>query len=224
MPMGLMAPKPKRGIFGGGMFPTNTPGIGDGMEERRRQMIANPMEPEQKPKFFGQGGTGRNIAGYLGDALLQMSGMQPIYQPTMQRRAQSAIEAQQAEAARYADMQDYEAKKRIDQRYDTPDPTSFERTLDAAGITGPERIRLLQQKAQNDAAGVPVAVDVTNPDGSVSRQYMRPRQIGGGQDMPTISSPDEARRLPPGTQFRTPDGRVMRVPGGQTPAASGNFR
>lgn len=33
----------------------------------------------------------------------------------------------------------------------------------------------------------------------------------------SVQSPEEARRLPPGTEFRTPDGRTMRVPGGAAP-------
>ena len=35
---------------------------------------------------------------------------------------------------------------------------------------------------------------------------------GQGGEMPTISNPADADRLPPGTQFRTPDGTVRRVP------------
>jgi hypothetical protein len=44
---------------------------------------------------------------------------------------------------------------------------------------------------------------------------------GGG--MPTVSSPDEAMKLPPGTQFRMPDGRIGTVPGGAGGNASGGF-
>lgn len=39
-----------------------------------------------------------------------------------------------------------------------------------------------------------------------------------------VSSPEEAKRLPPGTPFRTPDGRIMRVPGGGSGNAAGGFR
>lgn len=46
--------------------------------------------------------------------------------------------------------------------------------------------------------------------------------VGGG-DIPTVASPEEARRLPPGSQFRTPDGRTMRVPGGGGGNAPGGF-
>ena len=37
-------------------------------------------------------------------------------------------------------------------------------------------------------------------------------------------SPDEAQRLPPGTEFQTPDGRILRVPGGGGSNATGGFQ
>jgi hypothetical protein len=45
----------------------------------------------------------------------------------------------------------------------------------------------------------------------------------GGSDMPQISSPQEAAQLPPGTQFRMPDGRIGTVPGGASGNAGGGF-
>jgi hypothetical protein len=46
--------------------------------------------------------------------------------------------------------------------------------------------------------------------------------------MPTVATPEDAAKLPPGTQFRMPDGRIGTVPGGnggQTAVApSGGFR
>ncbi len=47
-------------------------------------------------------------------------------------------------------------------------------------------------------------------------------QFQGG-DVPIVSSPEEARKLPPGSMFRTPDGRTLRVPGGAGGNAGGNF-
>jgi hypothetical protein len=35
---------------------------------------------------------------------------------------------------------------------------------------------------------------------------------GGDGQMPVISDPAQARGLPSGTRFKTPDGRVMEVP------------
>lgn len=42
-------------------------------------------------------------------------------------------------------------------------------------------------------------------------------------DIPTLSDPAEARNLPPGSQFKTPDGRIMRVPGGGAGNSVGGF-
>lgn len=47
---------------------------------------------------------------------------------------------------------------------------------------------------------------------------------GQDADIPVVASPEEARRMPPGSEFRTPDGRVMRVPGGGSGNAAGGFR
>jgi hypothetical protein len=44
---------------------------------------------------------------------------------------------------------------------------------------------------------------------------------GGG--LPRVSSPDEAAKLPPGSQFILPDGRIGTVPGGAGGNASGGF-
>ena len=48
---------------------------------------------------------------------------------------------------------------------------------------------------------------------------------GGGApaNLPTVSTPEEAMMLPPGTQFRMPDGRIGTVPGGAGGNASGGF-
>lgn len=47
---------------------------------------------------------------------------------------------------------------------------------------------------------------------------------GATGDIPTINDPAEASKLPPGTQFRTPDGRTLRVPGGGASNGTGIFR
>lgn len=53
------------------------------------------------------------------------------------------------------------------------------------------------------------------------------RRPGAGtvapENLPQVATPEEARRLAPGTRFRLPDGRIGTVPGGPTPSASGNF-
>lgn len=44
------------------------------------------------------------------------------------------------------------------------------------------------------------------------------------QNLPRVATPQDAAKLPPGTQFLLPDGRIGTVPGGPTPKASGGFR
>jgi hypothetical protein len=43
------------------------------------------------------------------------------------------------------------------------------------------------------------------------------------QDIPAVATPQDAMKLPPGTQFRLPDGRIGTVPGGAGGNASGGF-
>ncbi len=45
--------------------------------------------------------------------------------------------------------------------------------------------------------------------------------VGGDENLPTASTPEEARRLPPGTRFRGPGGRIGTVPGGSARSPSG---
>lgn len=58
--------------------------------------------------------------------------------------------------------------------------------------------------------------------GRGSQQAIPGGAQGGG--MPRVNTPQEASRLPPGTQFIMPDGRIGTVPGGGGGNAPGNFR
>lgn len=81
-----------------------------GMDQQR----ATQPHEAAGPGFFQQGGTGRAIAGSLGDALMQMGGLQPIYAPAMQERRQMAqrqqmqqAQAHQAQQERMQGREDY---------------------------------------------------------------------------------------------------------------------
>lgn len=73
-------------------------------------------------------------------------------------------------------------------------------------------------------------ITITRPDGTFIQGT--PDEIrdvlgqGGGKVLPRVASQEEANRLPPGTEFIGPDGRVYRVPakGGQTEKPSGTFQ
>jgi CheY-like chemotaxis protein len=74
-------------------------------------------------------------------------------------------------------------------------------------------------------------ITITRPDGSfISGTPDEIRSVlgqGGGKVIPRINTFDEAKRLPPGSEFIGPDGKPYRVPrrsGGQTGSApSGSF-
>lgn len=95
--------------------------------------------------------------------------------------------------------------------------TALQQNYEFLGTIDPE---FAQQYIQRQIAEPPMIA--SNGDGTftiIPRSQMTPTapapQAPQGE-MPTISDPAQARNLPPGTQFRTPDGRVLRVPGGAT--------
>jgi hypothetical protein len=73
-------------------------------------------------------------------------------------------------------------------------------------------------------------ITITRPDGTFIQGT--PDEIrdvlgqGGGRVLPRVTSQEEANRLPPGSEFIGPDGRVYRAPakGGQTEKPSGTFQ
>ena len=108
--------------------------------------------------------------------------------------------------------------------------TAFQKNLIAAGIDPRSQrgMQLSEQFATNQADPL---VEIETPNGG---KFVGPRseyfrRFGGNAPAPnTIPSPkslEEYNALPPGTQYRAPDGS-LKVKGGQTGAAapSGNFR
>lgn len=81
---------------------------------------------------------------------------------------------------------------------------SIRRILDINERAARNIISRFNRDAQRVPEGVssfPLTVDLEHPEGG-----------SGGGDVPTVQTPDEARRLPSGTRFRTPDGRIKVVP------------
>lgn len=110
--------------------------------------------PDPSGGFFGEGGTGRNIAGYIGDYLAQLGGGQPIFAPAMQRKQ----EMQQYENQRQQQVADWLAKEDYKRR--NPEPSPIARDLAAYQGFTPE------QKAQygelQDLKAGPVTVSLPN--------------------------------------------------------------
>lgn len=110
-------------------------------------------------------------------------------------------------------------------------PTNIQREVEYYRSIG--RPDMADQLLQRHAEGPPVVFDVTG-DGApdlVPRSYFNnaPAPSAAPAEVPVVNTPEEARNLPPGTEFQTPDGRRMRVPGapqaqgGASPSGSQTF-
>ena len=99
----------RKGLFGrtADMAQQFMPQIAPETQGAIDQYAAMPQQEAKKPGFFGQGGVGRAIAGYLGDALLRQADMAPIYTPSMMQQRQLEAMTQQAEAQRRAKFDDW---------------------------------------------------------------------------------------------------------------------
>lgn len=193
--------------------PWETPGIGDGMSEPMGEMspgmgVMRPPTPT-KPKFFGEGGTGRAIAGYIGDALLQQSGMQPIYQPAVrdQREAMARAEEQRRKALEPFKLNDSIVQadgmggyKLVYQAPETQKPTALQQNYEYLKGLNPD---LAEQFIRNEAEGSPVVA--SNGDGTFT---VVPRSsVYGGQ--PAVP--------------QAPVGKLKPL-GGAAPRGAGGFR
>lgn len=184
--------KRRGGLFGASVQPPMAPEM---------TATANPMTTA-KPKFFGEGGVGRAIAGNIGDFLLQYSGMQPIYQPAVQQRQAMAYEQKQREAQRQQQLEDWVWKEEYERR--NPKPVNNDTINDYRFISETLGEEAGKQYLQNLADGPPVAVDVANPDGSVTRQFIpRSQMKGGGMVAPQAPV---GKLKPYGGQSATPTG------------------
>ena len=160
----------------------------------------NPYNMKPAGGFFAPGGTGRSIAGSVGDALLQLGHMQPIYQPAMEAQREFAMRRQLADQERQNTLGNETAL--YDYKLAHPDPgqmSDFDKQAVAGGYTPgtPEWVALHKQRVQELADPV-----VTTPQGMMLRSQALAQMAG--------------QPAPPGVTF-TP------IDGGPTPSASGNF-
>ncbi len=149
---------------------------------------------------------GEIILGILGDALAGAAGRGPAFGQMMAKRKDE--EAQQAQwgLQRRSQLEDYEAKRQIDQRYDTPDVAPAVRDATAWQSMTPEQRQAYQQMKSMGAPDPDVFT--TLPNGQF---YAGPRSglasaLGGGNAAPR------------------PVGKLTPINGGPTQPASGGFR
>lgn len=171
-----------------------------------------------------------NWVGILADALSGLAGNGPVYAPLAARRQDEQTAFERGEET----WQKHHAQDIKDQmdlltwKAAHPDD-EFTRQLDAAGITDPaQRAEYARKRLERSSDPL---VTTTLPG---DRIYSGPQSglaaalsgaasspMGGG--VPTVSDKAGYDALPPGAQFRSPDGHI-RVKGGQSPQGSGGFR
>lgn len=183
-------------------------------------LVAQPNVPAPDPSFFGAGGSGRNIAGYVGDALAQMGGLNPVYAPVMQQQRllqqRQQMADQQYQRQRQDGMADWIAKAQYEAANPKAQaPTEFERTLIASGVQpgSPEWTAAFARKRDNTLD--PWTNIVSGGESLIGRQSQVQRALMGGGDQASsggapakVTSPAEFDALAPGTQFIAPDGSL----------------
>lgn len=153
---------------------------------------------------------GQMILGILGDALAGAAGGTPTFGAMQMKQREAAQES--ADFGRKL-MQ----KQLIEQQFPKPrDPTSSQQDYEYAKANGfnGSFTDFLQYTHPPSPVTVPYGATVQTPN-AVSA----PTADG----MPMAEKPEDAAKLPPGTRFKMPDGRIGTVPGGVGGNAGGMF-
>lgn len=167
---------------------------------------SSPMAPA-KPKFFGEGGVGRSIAGNIGDFLLQYSGMQPIYAPAMQQRQAMAHDQQQREMQRQQGLEDWVAKQEYERANPAPRaPHYWETNNGSLGMIGPD--------------GQP---QIVYPDPDEKIQWLTVENGDGTKSVIPYNSKGPLGQQPQASPQR-PKGKLTPYKGGQSATPTGGFR
>jgi hypothetical protein len=152
---------------------------------------------------FAPGGVGRNIAGAIGDMLMQRAGGQPMFSPMMRQQRQAQLQMQHIKAQQDAEYERQIALAQVQAQLKLQYPDGeFATELRQGGVQPgtPEWTQAMHTKAQNALDPV-----VMTPQGPMLRSMI----LNGGGGQPA----------PHGITFEPVD-----APGGQTPPASDNFR
>jgi hypothetical protein len=164
-------------------------------------LVQQQSAPQQKPAFFGEGGAGRNIAGAIGDALLQLNGARPIFAPAQQQRQMMQYQQQQQDRKRQQDWEDYQ--RQWDYQVGHPKPSTAQ----------PYRFEANNGDVYElDATGKPQKV-FADP---TPKMNFIPDGMGGGQ---WVAVPTMAPSAP-----MKPIGKLTPIDGGPSQPATGGFR
>ncbi len=180
-----MKPKGLLGMFAPGQSAIPMPQGAD-MQASGHEYAPSAIPQARKPGFFAEGGIGRQIAGVLGDALLQQSGGQPIYLPNLMQQRAFQQRQQMMQEQRQNDWGDWQkqAQWKIDHEKppvnDTVADFNFFKSLDPEG-------RAIWDQMH------PIVID--GPDG----RYMVPRSSISGMSAPVGGGSHD---IPPGYNIR----------------------
>lgn len=146
-----------------------------------------------------------NVAGSVGDFLLQYAGARPVFGPTMQRRQEIEFMNERDARNRSLDWRDFVQRETF--KRENPPPVNNDTVADYQFIRETLGDEAARSFLKNKTLPPMVGVDIQNPDGSVTRQFY-PR---GG--VPGTSAPQGFDALPPG--FVVDEGGAS--PGGSRP-------
>jgi hypothetical protein len=181
----------------------------------------NAAAPKPK-RNFGDSTLGA-IIGILGDGALGFVGQPAVYGPSIaegrqrQQKMMEEYEKRQRERAEGREEKKWE-KEHLKDPY-VPDAEKQAQYYESIGD--------VDTAADIRAKARMVPVQQADPNtGEVRYQYVRPTTLMGGgsqpaaptTDLPRISTPGEAAKLPPGSWFIAPDGSRRKVPGGAAPS------
>lgn len=114
---------------------------------------------------------------------------------------------QESNRARYEDILDKDGNIVGSRNMQTNEPSMFSKNA-----ADQETFTWKEDTATNDMGEESTRGYQALGNRGTRGEYVPAEQSAQGGDIPTIETPAEAAKLPPGTVFRTPDGRTMRVP------------
>jgi len=155
-----------------------TPGIGDGLAGAipmgEPGLGAAPVAPEKKGVDWAR------VMGIVSDGLAGAIGQPGQYAAGLRRDKEIQRQDSLYQRHRADQMADWKAKQEWERANPgKPQPTEFERILDAGNFSPEDRLRLIRQRATNTADPLQ-AITTYGPDGSQGLQFVRPSQMGGG--------------------------------------------
>lgn len=192
--------------------PTNSTGFASPNAQTMAILNAPPDVPAHR---HGLG----NVLGRIGDALLVANGQQPIYANTIRNQKLGQELGNYLGSSDQALAQVFQTDPEVGLKlYEYKHPASevpadLKEYAAYANMSGPDRAQYERfLELTHPGMNAPITLGAND-------QY-----LPGGQSIPTVNTPEEAMKYPPGTVVkRSSDGKMFTVPGGATASPSPTF-